>query len=134
MLYYCLVFHYERPILGDHPKDHLAEIWQISHEIRWISIEIHLKTLKSNNSRKTLHFHAVQREDYVSWFYMKSATKDHMPGMVRPMFSCFIKSHLLRIAFTKSWMIRRRFNEWNNRQNCNLSVLNWKKWTYINSI
>ena len=42
------------------------------HDIQQISCEIHLKTLKSNNSRKTLQFYGVQWEGYVSWFHMKS--------------------------------------------------------------
>ena len=33
----------ERPILGDHPKAHIHEIWRISREIRQISCEIHLQ-------------------------------------------------------------------------------------------
>ena len=44
----------------------LYEIQQISHEIRQTSCEIHLKTLKSNDSRKKLQFHGVQWEGYVS--------------------------------------------------------------------
>ena len=57
--------------------------------------EIHLKTIKSNNSRKTsvswsavgrlrlMTSHEIRR---ISSDFMKSATKDQLPGMVRPMF------------------------------------------------
>ena len=48
------------------------------------------KPYKSNNSRKTLQFHGVQWEGYVSWFHMKFATKDQqLPGMITPMFYYF---------------------------------------------
>ena len=71
----------ERPILGDHAKAHI-------HEIRRIST---CKSYKSNNSRKTLQFYAVQWEGYVSGFHeIHRISKDQqLPGMVRPMFSLF---------------------------------------------
>ena len=46
------------------------------------------KPYKSNNSTKTLQFHGVQWEGYVSGFHeIRRISKDQLPGMVRPMFS-----------------------------------------------
>ena len=42
----------ERPILRDHPKAHIHEIRQISHEIH-LHVKSTYKPYKSNNSRKT---------------------------------------------------------------------------------
>ena len=53
-----------------------SKIWQISNKIRWISHEIHLKTLKSVSSWTILHFHGVQWEGYV-WGFHKKSTRFH---------------------------------------------------------
>ena len=72
------------------PKSSYSEFYVKSSgfhgKLQQISCEIHLKTLKSSNSRKTLHFHGVQWWGCVSWFH-KSATKDlQLPGMFRIIF------------------------------------------------
>ena len=116
MFNWSFVYIYERPILGENPKPHFLafpwnpadfkkssrfqceihmkssrfhEIHQIWGEICWISC---LKTYKSDNSRKKLHFHRVQGEamsfelceiHQISWNPMDFIhTKDHLPGLV----------------------------------------------------
>ena len=54
----------ERPILGDHPKAHIHEIWWISGEIWQISCEIHPKPYKIRCFNKNSSVWGVQGGGY----------------------------------------------------------------------
>ena len=93
----------ERPILGDHPKAHIHEIWQISWNLAdfmkssrfYMKSGFHVKstykTYKSNISRKTLQFYWVLWKGYVMFSHeIHWILKDQLPAQAFDVVWCFM--------------------------------------------